>query len=104
MAAGKKAALIGERSDAKLADELKRLAAERDEALARERALAEVLQVINSSSGDLRPVFEAMVAWAVRLCAADEALVRTFDGERLHLAAVHGTPGEAAMLRQLGPA
>src|SRR5208282_1119689 len=67
-------------------------------------ATAEVLQVINSSPGDLAPVFAAMVERAARLCEADEAALRTFDGELLHLVAVHGSESDVvARLRQLGP-
>ena len=77
---------------AELRRELDARTAERDEALAREAAASEVLQVINSSPGDLVPVFDAMLEKAMRLCDAVFGELRTYDGERFHLAAIRGVP------------
>ena len=58
---------------------------------------------MNSSPGNLNPVFEAIVRKALTLCEATEGVMRTFDGENFHLVAEHGETSEVHRLRQLGP-
>ena len=70
---------------------------ERDEALEREKASAEVLRIISTSPGELKPIFQAMLENAVRVCEAFIGNLYLRDADGFHMvAAHHGSPAYVA--------
>jgi two-component system, NtrC family, sensor kinase len=75
-----------------LSTELHVFAAAHEEALQREAAVVEILQVINSAAGQLAPVFQALLDKAMELCGASFGGLWVFEGGRYVMAALHGVP------------
>ena len=68
------------------------LEAELREARNRETASSEILQLINSSSGNLAPVFDAILDKAMQLCEAAFGIYWSFDGQSFETKALGQVP------------
>ncbi len=73
------------------------------ELLEQQTATSEVLRVISSSPGDLQPVFDTLLANAVRICQAQFGNLTLFDGSAMRVAAMHNAPPAFEEMRRRDP-
>jgi GAF domain-containing protein len=82
-----------------IAIENARLLNETSEALEQQTATSEVLQVISSSPGELEPVFQTMLANAVRICDAKFGTLYLREGGGFRAMSMHHAPSAYAEAR-----
>ena len=76
----------------RLFDEVQARTRDLSEALEQQTATSEVLRVISSSPGELEPVFQAMLANAVRICDAKFGYLQLHENGAFRMAAMYNPP------------
>jgi two-component system, NtrC family, sensor kinase len=87
----------------RLFDEVQTRTRDLSESLEQQTATSEVLKVISSSPGELKPVFEAMLANATRICGAKFGILFRTEGDAYRTVALYGAPPAFAEARQREP-
>src|SRR5262249_18494480 len=87
----------------RLHDQVTARTRELSQALEQQTATSEVLQVISSSPGELGPVFDAMLANAVRICEAAFGSMLLVEGDEFQRVALHNSPREFAEFSEKTP-
>jgi two-component system, NtrC family, sensor kinase len=76
----------------RLFEEVQARTRELSESLEQQTATSEVLKIISSSPGELEPVFQAMLANATQICAANFGNLLLYEGEVFRRVAMHNAP------------
>ena len=87
---------------AELTERLQAREEEHRQALQREAAISDLLQVINGSGGDRAPFFDAMLDKAMTLCGAAFGFLTDYDGKRFKPVAMRGVPPPLAVYFERG--
>jgi GAF domain-containing protein len=78
--------------NARLLNELRQRTDDLSESLEQQTATSEVLKIISSSPGELLPVFQGMLANAMRICEAKFGHLSLYDGKSFRSAYLHNAP------------
>jgi len=89
--------------NARLLSELRQRTDDLSEALGRQTATSEVLEIISSSPGKLEPVFNAVLENATRICDAKFGTMFRYDGDAFYRTAMHNAPTAFIEGRLRGP-
>jgi len=87
----------------RLLNELRQRTTDLSEALEQQTATSGVLRVISSSSGELAPVFESLLASAKHLCGAEFGIIFLREGDGFRTVALHGATAEYTEARWRAP-
>jgi signal transduction histidine kinase len=87
----------------RLFDQVQTRTQELSESLEQQTATSEVLGVISSSPGELKPVFETMLAKATRVCQTRFGVMYLYEGDAFRAVATHGGPPSWVEARRSNP-